>query len=258
MNTMFIRDIYSSCIVGIVNRTSGNKIIIVVLNYHREITFYQESENQVQIKHSTSFINKDCKIAAFRICFGFLLGFIGMGCGASAVPSDERPSKWAQPVKKEGLPNLHQINDSIYRGAQPSIEGFKTLRRMGISTIVNLRAYHHDTDEIKTAGLEDKFKIIEIPADAWDVSEEEVIAFLRVIEDSSNHPIFFHCKHGADRTGTMAAIYRMYKENWTSEDALKEMTQGGYGFHTIWKNLPEFVKQLDMAQLKRELKKGPH
>src|ERR1700683_4376765 len=38
-----------------------------------------------------------------------------------------------------GVPNFHQVDDHIYRGAHPTLEGFKSLARIGIRTVVDLR-----------------------------------------------------------------------------------------------------------------------
>ena len=62
-----------------------------------------------------------------------------------------------------------------------------------------------------------------------------------------NQKVLVHCYHGSDRTGATIAMYRIIFENWSIEDAVKEMKQGGYGYHIIWKNIdhlftPENVK----------------
>jgi protein tyrosine/serine phosphatase len=66
-----------------------------------------------------------------------------------------------------------------------------------------------------------------------------------------------HCQHGADRTGMMTAIYRIAMEGWSKDDAITEMTEGGYGFHAIWKDLVEYVRELDVERLKREAGVSP-
>lgn len=40
-------------------------------------------------------------------------------------------------------------------------------------------------------------------------------------------------RHGSDRTGTMCALYRIAVQGWSKEDAIREMTAGGFGFHRI-------------------------
>jgi hypothetical protein len=39
----------------------------------------------------------------------------------------------------EGLPNFYPVNDQLFRGAQPSSEGFPNLAKMGVKTVLDLR-----------------------------------------------------------------------------------------------------------------------
>ena len=64
--------------------------------------------------------------------------------------------------------------------------------------------------------------------------------------------MFVHCQHGSDRTGTMCALYRIAVCGWTKEDALKEMQEGGFGFHGVWQNLLDFINKLDIEKIKQE------
>jgi hypothetical protein len=64
--------------------------------------------------------------------------------------------------------------------------------------------------------------------------------------------VLVHCHHGADRTGTMCALYRIAIQGWTKEDAIQEMVQGGYGFHEMWINLPDWIDKLDIESMKKE------
>jgi len=38
-----------------------------------------------------------------------------------------------------GVPNFHQVNERIYRGAQPKGEGWDCLAKLGVKTVVDLR-----------------------------------------------------------------------------------------------------------------------
>ena len=154
----------------------------------------------------------------------------------SGAPAARNP-KWAQPIKAEGLPNLHKISDALYRGAQPTAEGIKELKKMGVKTIVCLRSVHSDKDLLVDSGLNYE----EISFKTWHAENEDVVRFLKIVTDKSKQPVFFHCQHGADRTGTMCAIYRIVVESWTKKDAINEMTDGGYSFHTVWTNLIKYI-----------------
>jgi len=71
----------------------------------------------------------------------------------TAGPQGVRPAHWAQPVALKGVPNLHKVSDGLHRSAQPTAEGMKNLKGMGIETIVSLRSFHSDRDEIGYTGL---------------------------------------------------------------------------------------------------------
>jgi len=165
----------------------------------------------------------------------------------------DRNPRWAQPIEKPGLPNLHKVSDALYRGAQPEPQGFAELAKMGVKTVVNLRKLHSDEDEIEEAGLaKDTFNYVEIPLHAWAAGDEHIVAFLKVMADPKNHPVFVHCQHGADRTGTMSAIYRVAFQGWSKQEALDEMQNGGFGFHSVWANLIDYLEKVDVDRLKAE------
>jgi protein tyrosine phosphatase (PTP) superfamily phosphohydrolase (DUF442 family) len=163
-------------------------------------------------------------------------------------PSSKRPSKWAQPVKMEGVPNLHKVSDTLYRSAQPSAKGMKNLKALGITTVVNLRSFHSDRDELGKTGLAYEH----IYMKAWHPEEKEAVRFLRIVTDQKRTPVLVHCHHGADRTGIMCALYRMAVEGWTKKEALREMTKGGFGFHQVWINLPDWITDLDVERIKKK------
>jgi len=58
-------------------------------------------------------------------------------------------------------------------------------------------------------------------------SDDQVARVMAVIENPDNQPVFIHCKRGSDRTGTIAAVYRISHENWTSERAIAEAKRYG-------------------------------
>jgi malate synthase len=88
---------------------------------------------------------------------------------------------------------------------------------------------------------------------AWHPERKEVVKFLQIVTDEKRYPILFHCQHGADRTGIMCALYRIAVQGWSREEAIQEMKEGGYGFHTIWVNLPTWLDELDIESIKKEV-----
>jgi len=176
-----------------------------------------------------------------------LQGYVTGDDTGEPLPVSQRPATWAQKLDRPGLENLHRVSDDLYRGAQPTEEGMRELKKMGIRTIVNLREYHSDTDEIGETGLD----VVDIPMAAWDPEDEHMVQFLQVMGNPQRSPVFVHCQHGSDRTGTMCAIYRIVLCGWSKDEAVREMTRGGFGFHGVFRNLPKFIEALDIEDMKR-------
>ncbi len=166
----------------------------------------------------------------------------------SAQPKEDRPETWAQPVDLAGVPNLFKVSDSLYRSGQPTAEGMRNLRKLGIVTIVNLRSFHSDRDEIGTTGLAYEH----IYMKHWHPERKEAVRFLQVVTDPKQTPVLVHCWHGSDRTGMMVAVYRIAVQGWSKEEAIREMTTGGFGFNRIWENLAEWVRELDIDSIRKE------
>ncbi|HOX07168.1 MAG TPA: tyrosine-protein phosphatase [Planctomycetota bacterium] len=168
-------------------------------------------------------------------------------------PGATAPAKraWAEPVKLAGVGNCYKVSETLYRGEQPTPEGFTELKKLGIKTVVNLRGLHSDKDEIKESKVEG-LAAEHIRFQTWHAEDEDVIKFLKTAGDPAKAPVFVHCMHGSDRTGLMCAIYRVVVQGWSKEEALEEMTKGPYGFHEVWKNLPKYFKELDVEKIRKE------
>jgi protein tyrosine/serine phosphatase len=168
---------------------------------------------------------------------------------AQQTNAPARDPMWAKPLKVEGLPNLNKVSDILYRGAQPTAEGFKELKNMGVKTVVSLRAFHSDADLLGDTGLAYE----NISFKTWHPEDDDIVKFLNIVTDKTKQPVFVHCQHGADRTGTMCAIYRIVVDGWTKDQAIKEMTEGGFGFHAVWENLIDFIKALNIDEIKKAI-----
>ena len=164
-----------------------------------------------------------------------------------------RPGAWAVPITMEGVPNLHKVDDGVYRSAQPSALGMKHLAAAGFKMVINLRSFHTDTDEAEGTGLH----LEQIAMKTWAPKVAEVDRFLFLVMDPANRPVLFHCWHGADRTGTLSALYRVVVQGWSKEVAIDEMKNGGYGFHAIWPNLPRWIRDFDVNAMAGHVKKEP-
>lgn len=167
---------------------------------------------------------------------------------AAAQEITTEPTKSAARETIQGLPNFHQVTDSLYRSGQPTAEGMQHLKKLGVTTIVNLRSFHSDRDEIGNTGLAYEH----IYMKAWHPEEKEAVRFLQIVSDPKRTPVLVHCHYGSDRTGAMVALYRMVVQCWPKEAAIEEMREGGYGFNEIWINLPWWLDSLDISTLRAQ------
>ncbi|MBN2685612.1 MAG: tyrosine-protein phosphatase [Pontiellaceae bacterium] len=171
------------------------------------------------------------------------------GCASQNAVPTARPAEWAQPIELADVPNLHRITDQLYRSAQPTDEGMENLKAMGIETIINLRSFNSDRKEIGDTGLGYEH----IYMKAWHPERKEAIRFLQIVMNEKRQPVLFHCRYGADRTGTMCAVYRIVVQGWSKEAAIAELEDGGYEFHSIWSNLTNWIEKLDVESIREEL-----
>jgi protein tyrosine/serine phosphatase len=185
-----------------------------------------------------------------RIGLLLWLGFVLSGlAGQTNVAGNaaSRPATWAVKLNRPGLPNFFRITTNLYRGAQPTAQGMAGLKAMGIKTILNLRTFHSDKAKISGTGLKPE----RVKMEPWHASDDEVVRFLKFMADTNNLPVFVHCERGADRTGTMCAMYRVVCCGWTKKEAIRELKEGGFGFNPLWQNLVRYIEHADIEKLKR-------
>ena len=113
-------------------------------------------------------------------------------------------------------------------GAQPSDAGFQHLAKLGVKTIVDFReSGGRSTAEqrlVESLGM----RYINVPLNGLAAPTIRQVAKLHAIFDSpAAGPVFIHCLHGADRTGTVIACYRIADDHWDNSKALAEAKADG-------------------------------
>jgi protein tyrosine phosphatase (PTP) superfamily phosphohydrolase (DUF442 family) len=173
----------------------------------------------------------------------------------AASPSD-KPSRAS--VVASGAPaaadfssirigNFGQVNEHYFRGAQPDGQDYRDLAAIGIKTVIDLTRDGREDEAalVKTAGM----MFYRIPMTTTDRPSAEAVAqFLKLVNDSANHPVYVHCQGGRHRTGTMTALYRMTQDHWTADQAYAEMKKykfEGFPAHPVLKSFVyDYFKQL--------------
>jgi protein tyrosine/serine phosphatase len=161
-----------------------------------------------------------------------------------------RPAEWAQPVEVQY--NLFQMSPTLYRSALPDSGAVPLLEKLKVATVVNFLP-ESDSRWLIAPDIAQ----VQLPYRTNHVDDADVIKALRAIQAAeANGPVLMHCKHGSDRTGLMAAMYRVVVQGWSKEDALSEMTQGGFGDSTHFKDGIRYMMQADVEKLRTALANG--
>lgn len=129
-----------------------------------------------------------------------------------------------------GIANFGRVNATLWRGAQPDETGFENLKKLGVTTIINLRM----TDDVvageQAAAHRLGLRYINVPLPGLSAPDRADVARILALIAQEPGPVFVHCEHGADRTGTIVACYRISHDHWTAEQALAEAKLYGISF----------------------------
>ena len=168
---------------------------------------------------------------------------------AAEAPSS-RPDQWAQPVEKQY--NLYQMSPTLYRSALPDKGAVPLLQQLKVATVINFLP-ESDASWLSAPGINQ----VQLPYRTNHVDDADVLKALRAIQSAeAQGPVLMHCKHGSDRTGLMSAMYRVVIQGWSKEEALNEMTQGGYGDSSHFKDGIRYMMQADVDKLRTALANG--
>jgi uncharacterized protein (TIGR01244 family) len=164
-------------------------------------------------------------------------------CAASAQPQERSDHK--------KLPNFHQVNNKLYRGAQPKKGDLQEIANLGIKTVVNLRGkgegVSQEEQEARSKGLRYFNVPFERTGRPHDADIEQVLS---IINTPEYQPVFVHCKQGADRTGTVIAIYRITHDGWTSTQAKDEANR--YGMHFWEAAMKNYIHEFYLRHAKQK------
>ncbi len=148
-------------------------------------------------------------------------------------------------VSAHDLPNFHAVTPVLLRGAAPTPQGLETLQKMGVKTVIDLRIAPKTVAKERAQLGRMGVHFINLPMSGEPPTEAQIQTFLQTIADPAQQPVFVHCQHGADRTGTMIGIYREHVVGWPYDRTYKEMRK--YGFDPHWKKLSATVHRFALT-----------
>ncbi len=147
----------------------------------------------------------------------------------------------------------------LYRAKQLTPKAFgKYAKTHGITTVLNLR-----TDQVRKPSWQRQKKEIEkqgcavvsIPMRGFAYPTPQQVSALLEFFSTTKGPILIHCRRGRDRTGTVAALWRIEYEGADYREAQKELTFWRHGhvglpmkrFLQLWVNLRKKYGSSDQA-----------
>ncbi len=123
-----------------------------------------------------------------------------------------------------------EVTPHLFRGGQPNAEGLAALKKMGVGIVVDMRSGNREQEKEAVTKL--GMKYVQISWHCPFPSDTPFAKFLKIIEDNQDKKVFVHCRLGDDRTGMAVAAYRMAEQDWSADEAMKEMEDFGFrGVH---------------------------
>jgi tyrosine-protein phosphatase SIW14 len=152
----------------------------------------------------------------------------------------------ARNVEAPGVPNFHIVNQHLYRGGQPADAGWRSLAKLGVKTVIDLRlgSEHSISQEALAVEAAGMIYISQPMAGLAAPTNEEILKILAMLDSNEKWPIFIHCRRGADRTGTVIACYRIVHNQWASDEALREART--YGMSRLELGMKHFIQNFHL------------
>lgn len=156
------------------------------------------------------------------------------------VAADKTTSVSAGAIHPISIENFGQVNPNYFRGAQPDGRDYTDLAALGVKTVIDLQRDFNPAEErlVKAAGM--KFHRIGMTTREAP-TKEQLVSFLKLVNDPANQPVYVHCAGGKHRTGVMTAVYRMTHDKWAAEQAFQEMKQYKFGADFLHPEFKQFV-----------------
>ena len=135
--------------------------------------------------------------------------------------------------QQSDAPNFAVVEPGIYRGGNPTPQGWQWIRSLGVTNVVMLST---PAEASEAPALKLGLHVARFPI---TIEEQTVGKPPCPLIESAVKEIkpgtYVCCLHGQDRTGVVVAFYRLRKCGWSREAAEQEMME--LGFHAWLRGL---------------------
>lgn len=117
------------------------------------------------------------------------------------------------------------MDERLWRGAAPTLEGYRQLAAAGIRTVIDLRAEPVAGGDRAVTGT--GLRVVHIPLpDGHAPTLEQARRFVTAVGDSPG-PAYVHCAAGIGRTGSMCAVHLIATGQASPRAALRRCLEVG-------------------------------
>lgn len=180
----------------------------------------------------------------------------------TTTPAATSQLKPATPVKQQehsGLHNVFHVSGRIYSGGEPlGEEGFRSLRKLGVKTVVSVDGARPNVALARSHGL----NYVHIPIGYDGFSGEAGDLLARLVREVDG-PIYIHCHHGRHRGPAAAAVACIAAGEFDNRQAFEFLKCAGTSqdYTGLWrdveayqppppgKKLPELVEIAEIGSL---------
>lgn len=144
-----------------------------------------------------------------------------------------------KPIDLAGLHRVMHVAGDIYSGSEPhGEEGFATLAKLGVKTLVSVDGAQPDVELARKHGL----RYIHIPIGYDGFEDDDRAAFARVATDVEG-PVYVHCHHGQHRGPAGAAAICVAKKLIAAAEAPRvlERAETGKNYGGLWRDVGSYT-----------------
>jgi hypothetical protein len=135
----------------------------------------------------------------------------------------------AEAADLPGLPHVFRLSGRLLTGGAPEGEaGFRTLRQLGVRTVLSVDGAVPDAASARRFGM----RTVHLPFGYDGCPAPTAVRIVRAVRDLPA-PIYLHCHHGKHRAPAAAAYARVALDGLTPDQAVTEMQRAGTGMNYV-------------------------
>lgn len=126
------------------------------------------------------------------------------------------------PLTLAGIENAYRAAPGLYSGGQPTEEGFRSLSKLGVKTIISVDGSKTDVEAARRYGM----RYVHLPVGYDGIGREQSVRIVKAARMASG-PVFVHCHHGKHRGPAAMALVGIANRGWGREQAQRWLKTAG-------------------------------